>query len=135
MWAAVQRFAQRFRPRPAQTISSGPTKSTTFTGGEVSGSVTLGPWDDLDDEEKFKRTRDQLQNLQTQLEQVNGRIDQERKELANATDRQHRERAELEAELREAVADSAAGNLRLETFGVFLLALGLVLQGVGIVVG
>ena len=135
-WDEVRRFLARFGRKQEKKIVVGAAVSVSGGGGMwARGFPGLGPWTDLDLEEKVRQLRDQVERQQKQVIDLHHRVDVEERARA-ATDEKHdRERVALETALGEAIADVAAGSLRLEIFGVSLFALGLGLGAFGIVLG
>lgn len=97
----------------------------------VRGTVGFGPWDNEALEERIERLRRAFENQQQHLTDLDRRLDDEERSRREA-DQKHEGRVnEVHRELTELIREAAAGGLRLETIGVSLLALGVVLQTVG----
>jgi hypothetical protein len=135
-WNAVRSFVAQLGRRQEKRVVVGTAASVGGVGNIwARGFVGLGPWDDVDLEEKVTQLRHQVERQQKQVIDLHHRVDIEEKARVETDERHDRERVALEAALREAVADVAAGSLRLETVGVSLFALGLGLGAVGIFLG
>ena len=97
-------------------------------------TVGFGPWDEEPFEERIERLRRAIENHQKQLNVLDGRIDDEERSRREA-DAKHESRLhEVHRQLTQLIREAAAGGLRLETIGVSLFALGVVLQTWGSII-
>lgn len=110
------------------------TGTLTFSG-RAKLTVGLAPWDDVELEERVGRLRVAFENLTVNVDALDGRLDEE------ATDRKqhdvdHEQRLdEVHTELTDLIRTAAAGGLRLQTLGVVLVGVGIVLATWGSILG
>jgi chromosome segregation ATPase len=102
-------------------------------GGSVRARATVGfgPWDEEALEERIERLRRAIESHEQQLGDLDSRFDDEERSRREADEQHERRVNEVERELTELIREAAAGGLRLETIGVSLFALGVVLQTAG----
>lgn len=132
VWTRIVRVAAKFRKRRNVTVSIQPAHMTVSAGNvRVRTSVGFGDWDDLTPDERIDRLRAGIETLQQNLDRTDDRLDVEEKDRSDADARIDRSVGELDQGLRELVREAATGSLRVETIGVFLVGLGLLLGTLG----
>jgi hypothetical protein len=129
-WTRVSRTAARiFRRRRPITATINAAVELNLAGSlRGRATVGFGPWDDEALEERIERLRRAIENHEKQLNDVDRRIDDEERRRREADERHESRVDEVYRELTELIREAAAGGLRLETIGVSLFALGVVLQ-------
>jgi hypothetical protein len=136
-WTRASRATARiFRLRRSTNVVVG---AAQLRMGGVSlrarATVGFGPWDEEALEERIERLRRAIESHEEQLGDLDSRIDDEERTRREA-DEQHDARVDaVHRELTELIREAAAGGLRLETIGVSLFALGVVLQTSGSLAG
>jgi hypothetical protein len=135
-WERLKRMLGRLGlMRRDAVVHTSAVSATATTGGKARATVSLGPWDDVDIAERIERLRTQVERQQADMEELHKEIGAEESARSHAEQRLDSERRALEDALRREIVDAAAGGLGLESFGVVLFLLGLIAQGVGIVLG
>jgi hypothetical protein len=132
-WARASRASARiFRLRRDTTVHVGAAE-LRMGGGNVRARATVGfgPWDEEALEERIERLRRAIESHEQQLGDLDSRFDDEERSRREADEQHERRVNEVERELTELIREAAAGGLRLETIGVSLFALGVVLQTAG----
>jgi len=106
-------------------------------GGSVRARATVGfgSWDEEALEERIEHLRRASESHEKQLNDLDRRVDDEERSRREA-DEKHDERVNaVHRELTELIREAATGGLRLETIGVSLFGLGVVLQTWGSLAG
>jgi hypothetical protein len=119
------RVAAPFGRRSDVTVKTASASAFVSVGGRARGTVTLGPGDDVDLEERIERMRQMVNDHAARLSELDARIDQEEEDRQKAEELAEHQRQELRRELKDLIGEAAAGGLRLETVGVILFALGI----------
>jgi len=129
-WSRTARAAARlFRRKRSQTVHLGAATLHVRAGSvRARGTVGFGPWVDEELAERIERLRRAVENHNRELSELGGRLDGEEVARQEADERHEGHVDEVHRELTQLVRDAAAGGLRLETIGVALLAVGVVLQ-------
>jgi hypothetical protein len=94
---------------------------------KVRATVGFGPWHEEELVDRIERLRLAFENHERVLSELDERFDAEESARRWADERQDRALGELRNEFTDMVRDAAAGGLRLQTFGVLLFAVGVVL--------
>lgn len=127
-WARVVGATARFRKRRDVTVHVG-TAAVVLAAGSVRarGTVGFGPWGDKELEERIDRLRLAIENHEQFLTQLDRRLDDEEAARREADDRHEKAVEEARRGLLDLIREAASGGLRLQTAGVLLFGLGVVL--------
>jgi hypothetical protein len=127
-WARVVRAAAKLRRRRPQTVNVEGTGTMTATVSmKGRATISFGPWGDEALEERIERLRRAFEDHERVLNELDERIDGEVNARREADVLHERRVDEVHRELADLVREAAAGGLRLQTIGVLLFALGVVL--------
>jgi hypothetical protein len=136
-WTHIGRTAARIlRRQHSRTLEVHDAGHLHASGSvRVRGTVGFGPWDDEALEERIERLRRAFESHEKQLNDLDGRIDDEERSRREAGEKHEGRVNEVHRELTELIREAGGGGLRLETIGVSLFALGVVLQTWGSLAG
>lgn len=127
-WSAVTRFVGRFRRREHRVVTGSAHMTLGALTSKARGRVSLGAWDDVDLEERVERLKEHMARHEKELDGILDQIDREAADRTAADDLERQLRESQDQELKDLVEEAAAGDLRLETLGVGLFVLGIILQ-------
>ncbi len=131
LWEATKRLVGRVRHTRRDVTLTGEAALIGFSGMRGYATVTLGSGEGVPVEEMIERMRHRVNEHAEQLTRIEARMDDEQEARRKAEEQGAREGEVLAQELRDALADLAAGGLRLESVGVVALVLGIVLGAWG----
>ena len=98
-------------------------------GGRAYGTVTQGEYsDDVRLEDRIERLRLKVNEHAESLTRLSKSIDDERDDRKRAEAEAHHARTELAERLEGVIEELAVGGLRLESWGVVALSLGVILS-------
>lgn len=136
-WTRTSRATARlFRLRRDTTVHVGAAELRMGGGSlRARGTVGFGSWDEDALEEKIERLRRAFERHEQELGDLDRRVNDEERTRSEVDEQHERRVNEVHGELTELIREAAAGGLRLETIGVSLFALGVVLQTWGSLAG
>ena len=130
--ASMRRFAARFRRKKQNVVVGVGSARATMKGDRAYGTALHGSFpEDVTLEDRIERLRATMNRQSESLTRLERTIDDEREERQKTQEEADRQRAELATRLEGIIEDLAVGSLRLETLGVFALALGVICSTLG----
>ncbi len=134
----VRRTAAKLIPRRrdavVHVVTAGAVAMAGSGGMRVRATVGFGSWEELALEERIDRLRHASENHEHVLNEIDKRLDGEEADRRAADERLEGRVVEVHRELGERIELAAAGGLRLQTFGVVLLLVGIGLGTLGNVI-
>lgn len=126
-WASMRRIAARFGRKKGNVVLGVGSSRIALGGSRAYGTVLHGDFpEDVTLDERIERLRATMNQHSESLTRLEKRIDDEREERQKTQEESDRQRAELATRLEGVIEDLAVGSLRLETWGVFALMLGVI---------